>query len=194
MCLILLRIHAVCVCDNAAHFHKDINSILDKLGPSEGSEGKPGVRSKDIIDIIEGYEGRGYGLSTDEELGMMVHVDFSVIMSRHQSCFFILAQLVEISSRTGIVLDPVYTLKGVRGMLAELKKNPKRFKGNRILYIHTGLFIWHGISILLFIKSHPCIGGVFGAFDGRFNELLKRTPLTNQVYSHVDIVPDQSTL
>ena len=143
MCLILLRIHAVCVCDNAAHFHKDINSILDKLGPSEGSEGKPGVRSKDIVDIIEGYEGRGYGLSTDEELGIMVHVDFSVIMSRYQSCFFILAQLVEISSQTGIVLDPVYTLKGVRGMLAELKKNPKRFKGNRILYIHTGnLSVW----------------------------------------------------
>ena len=138
MCLILLRIHAVCVCDDAAHFHKDIDSILDKLGLSKGSEGKPGVRSKDIVDIIEEYEGRGYGLSTDEELGMMMHVDFSVIMSRYQSCFFNLAQLVEISSQTGIVLDPVYTLKGVRGMLAELKKNPQRFKGNRILYIHTG--------------------------------------------------------
>ena len=55
--------------------------------------------------------------------------------------FFNSAQLVEISSCTGIVLDPVYTLKGVQGMLAELQKNPGRFKGNRILYIHTGTLV-----------------------------------------------------
>ena len=50
------------------------------------------------------------------------------------------AQLVEISTQTGVVLDPVYTLKGVRGMLSELQKNPGRFRGRRILYIHTGWF------------------------------------------------------
>ena len=48
------------------------------------------------------------------------------------------AQLVEIVSQTGISLDPVYTLKGVRGMLGEMEKNPGRFAGKRILYIHTG--------------------------------------------------------
>ena len=69
---VLLRIHAVCVCDDAAHFHEAIDAILTKLGLSEGSEGRPAVRSRDIVDIIEGYEGRGYGLSTDEELGIVV--------------------------------------------------------------------------------------------------------------------------
>ena len=66
-----------------------------------------------------------------------------IILARLASkfLFFLIAQLVEISSQTGIVLDPVYTLKGVRGMLTELKKDPKRFKGNRILYIHTGSLI-----------------------------------------------------
>ena len=48
-------------------------------------------------------------------------------------------QLIKIASSTGIVLDPTYTLKGVQGLLGELEKNPARFKGNRILYLHTGI-------------------------------------------------------
>lgn len=52
------------------------------------------------------------------------------------SCFT--AQLLEIMTSTGVSLDPVYTLKGVRGMLAEMGANPTRFQGRRVLYIHTG--------------------------------------------------------
>ena len=62
------------MCDDASHFHEAIDAILDKLGlsVSEGSGGdRPVVRSRDIVDIIEGHEGRGYGLSTDEELGII---------------------------------------------------------------------------------------------------------------------------
>ena len=59
------------------------------------------------------------------------------------------AQLLEISSQTGIILDPVYSLKGVRGMLTELKQNPKRFKGNRILYIHTGANVVRRYNIIV---------------------------------------------
>ena len=47
-------------------------------------------------------------------------------------------QLVTIAATTGIVLDPTYTLKGVQGLLGEMEKNPARFKGRRILHIHTG--------------------------------------------------------
>ena len=39
---------------------------------------------------------------------------------------------------TGIILDSVYTAKAARGMVEELNKNPARFKGNKILFIHTG--------------------------------------------------------
>ena len=60
---------------------------------------------------------------------------------------------MEISSQTGIVLDPVYTLKGVRGMLTELKKNPNRFKGNRILYIHTGNFSTYNAHIEILMSG-----------------------------------------
>ena len=62
------------MCDDASHFHEAINAILDKLGlfGSEGSgEDRPIVQSRDIVDIIEGYKGWGYGLSTDEELGII---------------------------------------------------------------------------------------------------------------------------
>ena len=46
--------------------------------------------------------------------------------------------MVDIVSNTGVGLDPVYTLKGVRGLLAEMGKNPGRFAGKRVLFIHTG--------------------------------------------------------
>ena len=53
-------------------------------------------------------------------------------------CVCMTEQLVTIAATTGIVLDPTYTLKGVQGLLGEMEKNPTRFKGKRILHIHTG--------------------------------------------------------
>ena len=46
--------------------------------------------------------------------------------------------IIKMSRTTGIVVDPVYSIKAIRGMLTEMKNNPGRFKGKRILYIHTG--------------------------------------------------------
>ena len=46
--------------------------------------------------------------------------------------------ILEISNTTGIMVDPVYNIKAIRGKLHEMKNNPGRFKGHRILYIHTG--------------------------------------------------------
>ena len=65
----LHRIHAICVSDNADYFYEHIDETIHEVGLSEGYEGRPPVHSRDIIDIIEGYIGQGYGLSTDEELG-----------------------------------------------------------------------------------------------------------------------------
>ena len=106
------------------------------------SEGNP-LRSRDIVDIIEGYKGR-YGLSTGEEL----------------------SELLEIFTTTGVPLDPMYTLKAVRGMKAELEKNPGRFAGKRVLYVHTG--------------------GLFGLYDGRMDQPLLNYPHTSQVFHHKD--------
>lgn len=71
------RIHAVSVCDadDTAQFYVDIDTILGKLGLSKDSdEGRSAVRTRDVVDIIEGHQGRGYALSTDEELGVVTHV------------------------------------------------------------------------------------------------------------------------
>ena len=51
---------------------------------------------------------------------------------------FIVDKILEISSTTGVFVDPVYNIKAIRGMLTEMNNNPGRFKGRRILYIHTG--------------------------------------------------------
>jgi len=46
---------------NAAYFYDKINEDLRMGGL--------GVQAEDIIDIIEGYKGKGYAISSQEELG-----------------------------------------------------------------------------------------------------------------------------
>ena len=137
----------MCVCDNADYFHGHIDECLKEMGLTTNSVGQP-LQSGDMVDIIEGYKGRGYGLSTEEEL----------------------SELLEIFTSTGVPLDPVYTLKGVRGMRAELTKNPERFAGKRVLYVHTG--------------------GMFGLYDGRMDQSLLNHHSTNQVFHYKDVIGD----
>ena len=118
-----LNVHAVSVCDDKTYFHDHINQTLLKLGLF-------GVRSEDIIDIIDGYKGAGYGRSNSSDISMIQNV----------------------SAATGIFLDPVYTGKSVKGLIQEVSFNFQRFKGKRILYIHTG--------------------GLFSLFDGKMNNKL----------------------
>lgn len=47
--------------------------------------------------------------------------------------------VVSVTSSTGIPIDTIYTAKTVWGMLTEMGTNPGRFRGNRVLFIHTGL-------------------------------------------------------
>ena len=56
------------------------------------------------------------------------------------------AQLLDAVGETGVSLDPVYTLKALRGLLAEMAGNPGRFAGSRVLFIHTGGWVsgWVG--------------------------------------------------
>ena len=44
-------------------------------------------------------------------------------------------------------MDPVYNIKAIRGMLTEITNNLGRFKGKRILYIHTGTIFHHYIHL-----------------------------------------------
>ena len=48
--------------DDARYFHHHCNEMLEAVGLKK-------VRSEDILDVIEGHKGQGYGISTQEELG-----------------------------------------------------------------------------------------------------------------------------
>ena len=116
------------MCDNADYFYKFIDDHLREFGFSEL------VKGGEIVDLIEGYAGKGYALSTEEELSKNVRtisISLSLSLSHKE-------QLIQISTKTGVILDRVYTFKAVRGMLEELNKNPSRFKGRKILFLHTG--------------------------------------------------------
>ena len=67
------------------------------------------------IHLLDGYQGAGATGATDEELGI----------------------LVELAREEGLLLDPVYTAKGFRGLLETLARDPKAL-GQRVCFIHTG--------------------------------------------------------
>jgi len=62
----LRRIHAVSVSDDSTYFHNHVNEMLNALGLGQ-------LRSEDLVDIIDGYKGAGYGRSTQEDHGTNVY-------------------------------------------------------------------------------------------------------------------------
>jgi len=107
-----LRVVGVNVCDDEDYFVSEIGRICQ--GFIEDYSVNIAINSTDI-DIVDGYVGRGYALSRQEEL----------------KAIYDLAQL------EGVVLDPVYTGKAFYGMASEIRKNRSAF-GKRIVFVHTG--------------------------------------------------------
>ncbi len=107
-----LRVTGVNVCDDEDYFVSEIGSICN--GFIKDYSTNIAINSTDI-DIVDGYVGRGYALSRQEEL----------------KAIYDLAQL------EGVVLDPVYTGKAFYGMASEIRKNRSAF-GKRIVFVHTG--------------------------------------------------------
>jgi D-cysteine desulfhydrase len=105
-------IYGVNVCDDAEYFKNRIEEILYES--MEYIDEKVAF-TKDEISIVDGYVGRGYALSRPEEVSF----------------------IKEIAALEGLILDPVYTGKGLYGLVQEIHKgNFKEFKN--ILFIHTG--------------------------------------------------------
>ena len=107
------KIVGINVCDSAEYFKDKVRSILEEVKtyiPDRKFE-----ITKDDMHIIDGYVGDGYALSRPEELEFI--------------CDFAEAE--------GIILDPVYTGKTMRGLYTELKKGTFKDSKN-ILFIHTG--------------------------------------------------------
>ncbi|KAL8585924.1 hypothetical protein ACOMHN_061085 [Nucella lapillus] len=104
-----LKLHGICLSQDAAHYYQVVEESLEALGLGH-------LKARDLLRVVDQYKGRGYGLSTQEELEFI-----------HQ-----------VAMKTSVVLDPVYTGKATLGMVTEMNNHPDAFKGRRVLYIHTG--------------------------------------------------------
>ncbi|APM37833.1 D-cysteine desulfhydrase family protein [Clostridium kluyveri] len=106
------KIYGVNVCQNEKYFKDRIYEILhDSMKYIDVNLNF----SKDEINIIDGYVGRGYALSREEELEF----------------------IKELAKLEGIILDPVYTGKAMYGLVQEIKKR-KFSEYKNLLFIHTG--------------------------------------------------------
>ncbi len=108
LCGLPIRVHVVNVCWDADHFHARVDAIFRDLGAP--------FASRDMLDVIDGHVGLGYAQSTPEELDVLRRT----------------------AQETGVILDPVYTVKAFRGMCAALRTGDERLQGARALFVHTG--------------------------------------------------------
>ncbi|KAK3155414.1 hypothetical protein QOZ80_2BG0203030 [Eleusine coracana subsp. coracana] len=74
-----------------------------------------GLDSRDIVSI-ENAKGLGYAINTSEELKFVT----------------------DVAAATGVILDPVYSGKATYGMLKDMAANPAKWKGRKVLFVHTG--------------------------------------------------------
>jgi len=103
-------LYAVNVCDNREYFELRVLKLIADTCEKYGFDSR-----ERRLQIFDGHVGGGYGVATEEEL----------------------RSYYQLAHNDGILLDPCYTGKAFRGMLAEIKKNPQRF-GERILFLHSG--------------------------------------------------------
>lgn len=101
----------VAVCDDRAYFRGIVDRIAGEM--AEAYRMRPLMPGR--YDILEGFKGEGYGLTTPDELRF----------------------LVSVAQRDGLVLDPVYTNKALLGLATVAKKSRDAF-GRRVIFVHTG--------------------------------------------------------
>lgn len=105
-------IYGINVEDDSEYFVDEISRVIEEWN---GFEGMNITFKREEIKIIDGYQGEGYSIFGREEISL----------------------IREICMDDGIILDPVYTSKGMKGLLGEIKKG--RFdKNSRVVFIHTG--------------------------------------------------------
>jgi D-cysteine desulfhydrase len=104
------------VCDDRPYFVRRVTDILAETVNTFGiaAAARLLAAGESVIDIRDGYVGRGYALSQPDEL-----------------------RLIAAACRTrGLVFDPVYTGKALRGLVAELRRDPATF-GERVAFSCT---------------------------------------------------------
>lgn len=108
-----LEVIGVAVCDDRTYFDEKVGAICDEA--VEAGFVPPAVREGTRWRILEGYKGRGYGKTTPEEMTF----------------------LAGWARREGLLFDPVYTGKALRGLLEEAKAGRLEADGATV-FVHTG--------------------------------------------------------
>jgi len=106
------EIYGVNVEEDEDYYRERITEIIEEWNRSFH---QPISYSREEIRIIDGYQGKGYSQFGRNEI-----------------------EVIKLLARTeGIILDPVYTAKAMRGLIEEVK-NGRFNKNEKILFIHTG--------------------------------------------------------
>lgn len=103
-------ITAYAVCDTEEYFYDFCQGLLDELAGAEA-----GYKSRELM-AVRDAKGKGYAVATDEELETVRAV----------------------AAATGVLLDPVYSGKALHGMLADMRADPDRWRGRKVVFLHTG--------------------------------------------------------
>ena len=110
-------VYGINISADKAYFMKETKKIIAEMNQYTGLDLE---LTSDEISILDGYSGRGYGLSTKEEIDFIKYI----------------------GALEGVALDPVYTGKAFYGLYNEIKKGTFAQHKN-ILFIHTGgIFGW----------------------------------------------------
>ena len=125
-----IRVHAVNVCDDADYFYDHVDRVLQELGASH--------KARDILDMVDGYKGLGYAVSQPQELEL----------------------LRDVARQTGVILDPVYSGKGVVWLVSGGEK--EALNGSK----ESAFF--------------SCIQAVFSGFTTNSTSLLLSSPPTKR--------------
>ena len=117
-------VYGINVCDDETYFVNKIAADIQDWQTKYPEQAKqlklPSNQSEDLINIIDGYVGNGYGIASDEV------IDSIRLLARTE----------------GVVLDPVYSGKAFNGLLTEIANGRFNSAANtaaeNIVFIHTG--------------------------------------------------------
>ncbi|RYG66910.1 pyridoxal-phosphate dependent enzyme [archaeon] len=136
------QLHCIGVCDSPQYFYEHIREVATTLGVDLAQHGEMETWCK----IYDG-QGIGYARSTVEELQF----------------------LADLSSSTGLLLDPVYSGKAFHFMMHKLLPTEVFRQGQRVLFLHTGgtLGLYDKETQLLpILKSKRQVGDLLSALNG----------------------------
>ena len=66
----MCRLHGIAVSDNAQYFYEHCDQTLQEVGMGH-------LKSRPLLRVVDGYKGKGYGISSEEELGNSGRILFS---------------------------------------------------------------------------------------------------------------------